>query len=240
MNASPALSPRPLLRLISGDGASFVREREASLEAAGEAAGAAGRAASWSAASAEPGPTTGTRIRLRSGLSPRALHAQLVAARRQGDVGERRLAHYLAELHDGRGWQALGCSSLAHYAESVLSMDRRRAHELVQVGVALRSLPRLDNAFRRGRLTWSRSCSSWGVATPTHELARGWRGPLRWTQRALRLLVRQAKPGEAPQEPGKQKGLPATRFPYGSRSTPRHSACWSKFAPRSPTSAMRP
>ncbi|MCA9317706.1 MAG: AAA family ATPase, partial [Planctomycetes bacterium] len=27
------------------------------------------------------------------------------------------------------------------------------------------------------------------------------------------LLVRQAKPGEAPREPGKQKGLPATRFP---------------------------
>lgn len=154
----------------------------------------------------------GVTVRLVSGQAPRTMHRRMARGRRMGDVGQRVLAFYLAEMDERRAYQALGCSSTAHYAERHLDLPRRRTRELVSVGRALQSLRRLDEAFADGRLSWSRVLLLVRVATPTCEQA--------WLEQAcalscreLDLAVRRARPGDGPRAPGDRKGLPEIRFP---------------------------
>ena len=166
MNASPALSPRPLLRLISGDGASFVREAAPSL----------------------------APLRLVSGLPPRAIVDELLRGQRIGDTAARAMAFYMAELADCTGWKELGSPTLAHFALHQLDMYRRRAGELLAVGLMLRDHPTIDDAFRQGGLAWSKLIELAKVVSPAHEQA--------WLARALasnlgdlKKAIRNAKPG---------------------------------------------
>jgi hypothetical protein len=86
---------------------------------------------------------------------------------------------------DVRGLHALhGCSSIVHYGERMLGMDRRRTRELVTVGRALTDLRAFDEAFADGRVTWSTVLRLVRSATPTHEAA--------WIERAEALSCRES------------------------------------------------
>jgi len=122
------------------------------------------------------------------------------------------MAFYMAELADCTGWKELGSPTLAHFALHQLDMDRRRAGELLAVGLMLRDHPTIDDAFRQGGLAWSKLIELAKVVSPAHEQA--------WLARALasnlgdlKKAIRNAKPGGAPPKAGKGKGLPEVTYP---------------------------
>lgn len=126
------------------------------------------------------------------------------------ELGARILAFYLVELEDMRLYEETGHSSAAHYAESELRLDRRRTAELIAAGRALPGLPKIDQAFHAGWLTWQQVLLLVQVAMPQHERA--------WLRRAtevscsqLALEVGTVRHGAAPRKSGKRKGRRAGR-----------------------------
>lgn len=160
---------------------------------------------------ASPSMASG-RVGIVRGQAPRVMHRKMAKGQRMGDVGQRVLAFYLAEMHERRAYQALGCSSTAHYAQTWLDLRPRRTRELIHVGRALESLPAIDAAFAAGRLSWSRVLLLVRVATATCE-ASWLEQALTLSWRQLDVLVRTSRPGSPPREAGDRKGLPEIRFP---------------------------
>ena len=94
-------------------------------------------------------------VTLVAGLSAEEVDREARKACRYTEVGHRALAFYLAEMKRRGLHQALGHPSVVCYATRELSMSRRTARELVQVGEALAELEAIDRAFGDGEVTWS-------------------------------------------------------------------------------------
>jgi hypothetical protein len=91
-----------------------------------------------------------------------------------------------------------------------LDMCRRKAHKLVAVGSALRSLKVVDHAFASGQLTWSKVALLCRVATEDTE--REWVLKARdLGYRQLEWLVRSCAPGDRPPTEA-AGGLPRVKF----------------------------
>lgn len=147
----------------------------------------------------------GLMARLTAGLPARELVGRLIAAVRGTDVGHRELAFYLADM-DARGvHQMLGFASVAQFAEQRLELARRTAFELIAVGKALEELPRIDAAFRDGRLRWARVRLLARVARPTFEEP--------WLAAALGLSWRDFERAVATSEPGRAPRTDALGLP---------------------------
>ena len=105
------------------------------------------------------------------GLGAQEIDRELRLADRETDVGNRRLAFYLADM-DARGIsQLLGFPTATAYAVKRLEMGRRHAQELIAAGRALEELPKTDEAFCDGRLNWSRVRLLTKIAVPETEAA---------------------------------------------------------------------
>ena len=89
-------------------------------------------------------------VALQAGLCAEEVDELARQARRCADVGNRALAFYLAEMETRGLCQVLGYPSVARYAVGALGMSRRRARELVRVGIALRDLKLVDAQARVG------------------------------------------------------------------------------------------
>ena len=184
---------RPL-RLLPGGGASLVREAAPPL------------------GSGPAHPPQLAPLQLVSGLPVPSIVHELRRGQRLGDIANRALAFYMAELADRTGWKELGSPTLAHFAEAHLDMDRRRAAELRDVGLMLRDHPAIDDTFRQGGIAWCKLTAIARVVSPAHEIA--------WLARAvdhdlesLKKAVRNSKPGGPPPKQGKGKGIPEVRYP---------------------------
>ena len=184
---------RPL-RLLPGGGASLVREAAPPL------------------GSGPAHPPQLAHLQLVSGLPVPSIVHELRRGQRLGDIANRALAFYMAELADRTGWKELGSPTLAHFAEAHLDMDRRRAAELRDVGLMLRDHPAIDDTFRQGGIAWCKLTAIARVVSPAHEIA--------WLARAvdhdlesLKKAVRNSKPGGPPPKQGKGKGIPEVRYP---------------------------
>ena len=186
------------LRLLPGYGASVVCEASPPLsQGPGYAQSQAARLAP---------------VQLISGLPVRAIIDQVRHIQRMGDISQRALAFYIAELVDRTGWKELGSPTLEHFARKQLDMDRRRVGELRAVGLMLRDHPAIDDTFRQRGIAWCKLVVLARVVSPAHELA--------WLARAvdhdlesLKRAVRNSKPGGPPPKAGKGKGLPEVRYP---------------------------
>jgi len=69
---------------------------------------------------------------------------------------KRVLAFYLLEMEERRLFEMTGHGNTAHFAATQLDMDERRTREFINVGRSLWSLQKLDQAFREGRISWTR------------------------------------------------------------------------------------
>lgn len=113
----------------------------------------------------------------------RALHEDLLQARRSHRQAEHRLATLLWALEVDRLYLALGYSSVSHYAEVVLDLMPRQSRDLVRIGRRLRALPRIEAAFAEGALGWTKVRELVRVAEPETEGE--------WLERALSTSSRE-------------------------------------------------
>lgn len=148
-------------------------------------------------------------VELAPGLVAQEVERRLGVALRAGEACNRALAFYMAEVAARRLFTELGFPDAARFARQRFGMGKSRAYELIAVGRQLLELPRLDEAFARGELGWSRVRLVARVATPQTEPA--------WIERArsvaseeLEAMVAAADRGDLPPKGG--EGLPSARF----------------------------
>ena len=85
------------------------------------------------------------------------LHQDILRAVRVHRNAEHELAHLLARLETGRGYQLLGYASLGEYAQVALQLEPRKARALTQLGRLLPGLSVLDQAMKEGTLPWTKA-----------------------------------------------------------------------------------
>lgn len=151
----------------------------------------------------------GIELTLVAGLPCDELARRMALAARGGDVCHRALAFYVHDMEARRVHQELGYGSAAAFAHDRLDMSKGRARDLLLVGRKLHDLPRLDAAFARGQLSWSKVRRVARVAVAATEHA--------WitrcehaTHEEVDAMVACAREGDAP--PSLDRGLPHARF----------------------------
>ncbi len=156
-------------------------------------------------------------VHLHFGLDAKALEGALLLHNRTCDAARRALAFYLHDMQSRGLHQALGFVSAVQFARQRLDMSRRLARTLIAVGSALRELPLTDDAFCKGRISWSKVRLLVKIAIPENEKA--------WLTRAegiscerLELEIRGAEKGRPPREDG--LGVPTVKFQFAAKLPP--------------------
>jgi holliday junction DNA helicase RuvB len=90
------------------------------------------------------------------GLRPKDVDVAIARGRRAGDIGHRTVAFYLADCADRGLYQELGHSSVHSYALKRHDLSRRSVRNLIAAGRALRELVKIDDAFAKNELSWSK------------------------------------------------------------------------------------
>lgn len=93
-------------------------------------------------------------------------------------VSMAKIAEAAADFDEIGGWASGGTRSFQHWLSINMGFDSRSGSELLRVGHALRSLPRIADDFRAGRLSFDKVRQITSVATPATEemlleIARG-------------------------------------------------------------------
>jgi hypothetical protein len=140
----------------------------------------------------------------RAGLSSGALVQELwrlVALHRRAEAP---LCRYLADFADlferGRAPETSGYSDVYHAAHCLFGVGVRSTRERVRIGRALRELPRIEQAFEAGALSYGRVREVTRVATPRdeeHWLRRAEELSMRELERAV--VVSGGRPGAEPE-----------------------------------------
>lgn len=87
------------------------------------------------------------------------------------------------KMEKAKGYEALGCYSMADYVALLLGVDDLAARERVRVARALGTLPALEEALRDAKISYAKVRAVTRVATPDTES--------RWLQAALELTAQQ-------------------------------------------------
>jgi hypothetical protein len=87
----------------------------------------------------------------------------------QLDAATHRLLELIRRFDAGSGWYTQGCLSCAQWLSWRIGLDLCAAREKVRVARALGSLPRIDDAFRQGRISYSKVRALTRIATPENE-----------------------------------------------------------------------
>ena len=82
-----------------------------------------------------------------------------------------RLLEFIAELDRREPWGAFGCKTGAHYLNWKCGIALGAAREKIRTARALRDLPAISAAFRRGQISYSKARAITRVATPANEVA---------------------------------------------------------------------
>jgi hypothetical protein len=85
------------------------------------------------------------------------------------DAATHRLLTLIREFDAGSGWYTQGALSCAAWLSWRIGLDLCAAREKVRVARALGSLPLIDDALRRGRVSYSKVRALTRVATPENE-----------------------------------------------------------------------
>lgn len=142
------------------------------------------------------------RLKLVSGLPTEQVIQRVHRHARQGEVAYHALGYYLRDL-EVRGEFRPGFASIVDWAEAKANVDRKLAQQLVGTAAKLAKLPRIDRAFRRGTLPWTKTRIIAEAATPETEV--------RWLRRAKRHtcaeLKRWARREGGEEDGGRREGL---------------------------------
>ena len=87
------------------------------------------------------------------------------------DAATHRLLELIRRFDAGSGWYTHGCLSCAQWLSWRIGLDLCAAREKVRVARALGALPRIDDAFRRGSISYSKVRALTRVATPENEVS---------------------------------------------------------------------
>jgi hypothetical protein len=85
------------------------------------------------------------------------------------EAATHRLLELIRRFDAGSGWYTHGCLSCAQWLSWRIGLDLCAAREKVRVARALGALPRIDDAFRHGRISYSKVRALTRVATPENE-----------------------------------------------------------------------
>ena len=85
------------------------------------------------------------------------------------DAATHRLLELIRRFDAGSGWVTHGCLSCAQWLSWRIGLDLCAAREKVRVARALETLPAIDDAFRQGRISYSKVRALTRVATPENE-----------------------------------------------------------------------
>lgn len=85
------------------------------------------------------------------------------------NAANHRLIKLLDEFDRHKGWCGVGIRSLAHWLSFKCGIGRLAAREKVRVALALRNLPKIDAAFERGEISYSKVRAMTRAATPENE-----------------------------------------------------------------------
>src|SRR5262245_44381080 len=85
------------------------------------------------------------------------------------DAATQRLLELIRRFDAGSGWYTQGCLSCAQWLSWRIGLDLCAAREKVRVARALGSLPQIDDALRRGQVSYSKVRALTRVATPENE-----------------------------------------------------------------------
>jgi hypothetical protein len=136
------------------------------------------------------------------------LHARLRSARRAHQQAEFALATLLFELKTSKRYTERGHASVSDYAFVELDLPARQTRDLIAIAKSLHRLPALAEAFRGGRLGYTKAREVVRVATIETDAA--------WTARACvstsRTLERQvaaSRPGDPPPDDPTLEPAPA-------------------------------
>ncbi len=148
-------------------------------------------------------------LELTPGLHKDELVRRMSVACRLGDVSNRALAFYLADMKERRVHQELGYRTTMQFAINRLHLKKRRAQSLIATGQRLNKLKTLDAALERGEITWSKVRSIARIACPENEG--------KWlsysegkSHEQIDAMVSLCHEGDDP--PDTESGLPQTRF----------------------------
>ena len=84
-------------------------------------------------------------------------------------AGTYQLLKLIGEFDDNGGWHGDGILSCAHWLNWKCGMNIGAAREKVRVARALPELPKISEAFREGRVSYSKVRAMTRVATPKNE-----------------------------------------------------------------------
>jgi hypothetical protein len=135
-----------------------------------------------------------------------AYAVDLVLRRKERQAARARLvaAEYLLDLAERRLFRQLGYSSVMHYGTQALGLAPREVWERLRMARALKALPRVVGAIRRGQLSWSKARELVRVATPETEAA--------WLERAERLSCRELEAAAAAETPAEAQPASLSRY----------------------------
>ena len=94
------------------------------------------------------------------------LDRQLLEARSRHRACEHTLATLLADFDRDKLYQQKGFATLADYARERLDLSVRQTRALRLLGTQMGHLPALDDAFREGRIGWTKAREILRLATP--------------------------------------------------------------------------
>ena len=97
--------------------------------------------------------------------SPAELHRQFQQAAAFANRNTYRLLVLIRQMDACAGYEAYGCSTLAHYLELVCGITRIAARERIRVAFALEELPVIAQAFEAGEISYSKVRAVARVAT---------------------------------------------------------------------------
>lgn len=85
------------------------------------------------------------------------------------DAGTFRLLELIGRFDEQGGWHGTGIHSCAHWLNWTCGMNLGAARERVRVARAMPDLPKIRNAFRTGKVSYSKVRAMTRVATPKNE-----------------------------------------------------------------------
>jgi hypothetical protein len=148
-------------------------------------------------------------MQLINGLPEEKLEKRIAKFIRISSAGDRCLGFYLLDFNARGLFRKRGFSSTAQYALIEHRIPKRKTRELLRISRALEELPLIDEAFSKGRLSWSAVRELTRIATP--ETEREWLGTaLESSLTEIERLVSRVKKGERP--PKDPYGLAKTKI----------------------------
>ena len=91
------------------------------------------------------------------------------ARRCEINAADYRFLKLLAEFDDNHGWWGDGIKSFAHWLNYMIGLNEVVAREKVRVARALTDLPLIDEAFRLGKLSYSKVRAITRIGTPNNQ-----------------------------------------------------------------------